>query len=346
MAGLSNSLQVGYIPQPTDDTCQSTVLKMVAVYLEDQVLDEHECKAPVMVEKRLVADLNTRYHPGGDVPCLDAAERLDIGRIKHTINGATGRPDAKFKNSHANMMWWLESRYAPELHCDYFSEKNEAKAIAFIVRHIDAGFPVIASVSHAKVEGHIVLVVGYENYTPHLDKFKLIIHDPYGEFDPSLYWNPGYLLAGKIGLFGDDLWGPKRLTPIAGQYPGQFNHVPVTAASRHRPDGIYDDKGTGNYRLVLGRGSTVRDVARWIVDVKAPEPKFGFEEIKKHKLTNDPARGTYYLISFGRGAKQSWWSPNAAAATQPRPQPATGTALPGKPPPIQVPQKFPAKQSL
>lgn len=341
MAGMSRTLPVPYVPQPTDTTCQSTVLKMVATYLENEVLDERECKAPVMMEKRLVADLNTRYHPGGDVPFLDAAERLNIEHIKDTINGAPGRPDTQHSNSHANMMWWLERRYAPAVHCDYFDQKDRTKAIAWIVEHIDAGFPVIASVSHENVEGHIILIVGYENYTQDLSRFNLIIHDPYGAFDPSLYWGGGYLLDGKIQLFSKEMWGAKRFERGLGQYPGQFNHVPVSAASRHRPDGIYRKEFTG-IRRVKGRSTTITldgldipEAGLHTNPIKFAIPEF--EAVYEDRLTNDPARGTYYLISFERGAKQSWWSPKPTAA-------APAGRVPGKPAPAQ--QKFPAKQSL
>ncbi len=301
MAGMSKILPVPYIPQPTDTTCQSTVLKMLATYVESEVLDENG-GATILMEKRLVDDLNTRYRPEGDMPFLDAAERLKIEEIKTMINGAPGRPDKKNPNSHANMMWWLERRYLPDLHCDYFDKKDKKEAIAWIVRHIDAGFPVIASVSHKNVEGHIILIVGYENYTPDLSKLNLVIHDPYGAFDPSLYSDWGFILDHNIRL-SPHMWGPSRFSKQGlGHYPGQFNPVPVFAVSRHRPDGIYKKELTG-IRIVRGRGTSLMmsglDIPEMHIHtdpVKLTIPDF--EATYEDRLTNDAARGTYYLISF------------------------------------------------
>jgi len=68
------------------------------------------------------------------------------------------------RNAHANMKWWLEN-YFPSLTFQYIQTKDETQAIENIVRFINWGFPVLVAVSHINVEGHIILVTGYENYS-------------------------------------------------------------------------------------------------------------------------------------------------------------------------------------
>jgi hypothetical protein len=62
------------------------------------------------------------------------------------------------------MKWWLEN-YFPLLTFQYIQTKDETQAIENIVRFINWGFPVLVAVSHINVEGHIILVTGYENYS-------------------------------------------------------------------------------------------------------------------------------------------------------------------------------------
>src|SRR5258708_31184934 len=99
MAGMSKILPVPYIPQPTDTTCQSTVLKMLATYVESEVLDENG-GATILMEKRLGGDLNTRYRPEGDKPFLHPAGGPKIEKKKTLINRAPGRPGQKKPNNH------------------------------------------------------------------------------------------------------------------------------------------------------------------------------------------------------------------------------------------------------
>jgi len=158
MAGHAKLLKVPYFTQPTDNTCQSTALKMFATYLEREILQN-------------------------DAGAVDL-KPVDIYK---TINTDPNRPNKKFTNAHANIKWWLEQRF-PTLVFSYITTAVEQDAIDDIVGFIDAGFPVLVAVSHANVEGHIILVIGYEGYIPNSSSldFKLVVHDPYGAFDPSL----------------------------------------------------------------------------------------------------------------------------------------------------------------
>src|SRR5512141_3347320 len=128
-------LPVPYFVQPTSNTCQSTCLKMMASYLVQSV---------VMQSSR-------------------GAER-DILQIWKDVNESPDRP-SKVRNAHSNLKWWLEQQF-PSLGFDYRTILDEAFAGDQIVKFINAGMPVLMSVSHSRVAGHIVLVVGYEDYVP------------------------------------------------------------------------------------------------------------------------------------------------------------------------------------
>jgi hypothetical protein len=196
MAGRSKTLNVPYFAQPTSITCQSTVLKMFATYLEQNVV----------------------YQSTG------AADRqiLDIWK---DINQADDRP-SKLRNAHTNMQWWLQKHF-PSVHFEYSNTNQEDRAVEGIVHHIDAGFPVLVSVSHARVPGHIILVVGYENYVPMASSmdFHLVAHDPYGQFDPTLLSK----------LFGKRRFeGGMSLMGGGERGPGKNNKIPLHSASRQR----------------------------------------------------------------------------------------------------------------
>lgn len=108
-----------------------------------------------------------------------------------------------------------------------------------MVRFVDGGFPVLVAVSHARVPGHIILVIGYEDYQPNVSSLnlKLVVHDPYGRFDPSLLSN----------LYGSKRFvGGMSLASGAQRGPGENNHIPVTAASRQR----VGDAHRGTYYLL------------------------------------------------------------------------------------------------
>lgn len=209
--GRSRVLQVPYLTQPTGITCQSTCLKMMADYLEQSVVFR-----------------STR------------AGAQDILSIWGEINQSKDRP-AKARNAHANMKWWLE-RHFPSLRFEYHTTMDEIHACEKILEFIDSGMPVLMSVSHARVPGHIILVVGYENYVPLLssDDFRLVVHDPYGRFDPSLV---------------SSTYGPKRyeggksLFSGGQEGPGQNCRLPMTGVSRQR----FADASRGMYYLLSAR---------------------------------------------------------------------------------------------
>ncbi len=206
----SRILDVPYFVQPTPITCQSTCLKMMASYLERQVLLQST---------------------------LGAAEEIES--IWKDINESKDRP-SKDRNAHANMKWWLQQHY-PTIKFQYFVLKDEALALERIVQFIDGGMPVLVSVSHARVAGHIVLVVGYEGYEARLSSptFQLVVHDPYGRFDPSLLSQ----------AFGKKRWEGGMSTASGGSTgPGQNCHLALTAVSRQRRS----DERWGTYYLLSG----------------------------------------------------------------------------------------------
>lgn len=192
----NKTLSVPYFVQPTNVTCQSTVLKMFACYLERSVL----------------------------LQSTGAGEKT-ILEIWKEINKDPKRP-SKVLNAHVNMKWWLE-RYFPVLRFQYLKVALEDQALEKIIYFIDGRFPVLVSVSHAAVKGHIILVYGYENYVPNMSSmdFKLIVHDPYGRFDPSL----------KSKLFGAQRW-KRGMSLVSGgeMAPGVGTKLSITGVSRHR----------------------------------------------------------------------------------------------------------------
>lgn len=209
-AARTNVLSVPYFVQPTSNTCQSTCLKMIATYLE-AVLQQSTGAA--------------------------ARAILDIWK---DINESDERP-VKVRNAHANMKWWLE-RHFPSVAFEYHTISDEAQALEKIIEFIDGGMPVLVSVSHADVEGHIILVVGYENYLPLVSSpdSHIVVHDPYGRFDPSLLSR----------TFGKKRWDRGMSLKSGGETgPGQNCRVPITSVSRRRAG----DKVLGTYYLLSAR---------------------------------------------------------------------------------------------
>jgi hypothetical protein len=153
-----------------------------------------------------------------------AGER-HIGDIWTDINTGTKRP-VQARNAHANMKWWLEMHF-PRVKFEYLTTLDPIAALTSIVRFIDKGFPVMMSVSHASVEGHIILVIGYENYRPNQSSadFSLVVHDPYGRFDPSL----------TERLFGKKRWDRGMSLMSGGETgPGANLRLSLDSVSRHR----------------------------------------------------------------------------------------------------------------
>lgn len=206
--GHTRILQVPYFIQPDPTWCQSTVLKMMATYIEREVLM---------------------------ASCGGAAE--EIKDIWTDINTGTARPQ-RVRNSLANMKWWLQRHY-PTLRFSYTETSHEDAALKLIIQFIDGGFPVLTSVSHTSTQGHIILVIGYENYLPMMSSegFHLVIHDPYGRFDPTL----------KHRMFGKHRFdGAQSLMSGGEAGPGAFDRIPVTSASRRRAG----DASHGTYRFI------------------------------------------------------------------------------------------------
>ena len=138
------------------------------------------------------------------------------------------------------MKWWLE-RHFPSLRFHYIQTKRKDQAIEAIVRFIDGGFPVLVSVSHERVAGHIILVTGYANYLPNTSNptLALIVHDPYGSFDPTLLET----------LFGSRRWvGGASLLEGGQMGPGRGNQVPLPSVGRRR----IGDALSGTYFLLSG----------------------------------------------------------------------------------------------
>ncbi len=209
MRGLSKLLSVPYFAQPTGNSCQSTVLKMFATYLEQTVVQQST--------------------GAGDRDILD---------IRKDINHGASRPDKKYTNSHANMKWWLQEHF-PSLTFHYLNLKSPDQAIEKLVYFIDRGFPVLVSVSHAKVDGHIILVVGYEGYQPNASApdFRLVVHDPYGAFDPSLL----------SSTYGKKRWDRGMSLQSGGEIgPGTAVRLELEGASRHKKT----DKARGTFILL------------------------------------------------------------------------------------------------
>jgi len=166
---------------------------------------------------------------GADVP---------IRSIWKEINEAPGRPE-KARNAHKNMVWWLEKRYDPPLKWSYLTTHFIDPAIDKVIRFIDGGFPVIASVSHQAVKGHIILIIGYDGYEAMAcsGDLRFVIHDPYGRFDPTL----------SHRMFGRRRWdGGVSLVGGAEKGPGESNWVPVTSIGRRREG----DAAYGNFYFI------------------------------------------------------------------------------------------------
>lgn len=192
----SRVLPVPYFTQPTGITCQSTCLKMYAAYLEQNVVFES----------------------------TGAADR-DILDIWKDVNQSKERP-SPYRNAHVNFKWWLEI-YFTTLSFYYGDTKDQLTALERIISFIDQGFPVLVSVSHINVDGHIILVVGYENYDPiaSMYDFNLIVHDPYGAFDPSL----------RSKMFGGKRFDGGYCLPDGSEYgSGKGVKLPITAVSRQK----------------------------------------------------------------------------------------------------------------
>ena len=178
---LKKILGVQYLVQPTSNTCQSTCLKMFAMYL---------------AKKRGMTN------PGAE---------KDIFQIWKEINSDEKHP-SEMRNSYENMKWWLEKYFHPmKFHVLQVVHVDEA--IRKVRRHIDRGYPVLVSTNHVRTFGHIILVVGYlDSLDGNPSDIQFICHDPYGKFDPQLssrqYGKRRY--DGGLSLWGGGQEGPGK----------------------------------------------------------------------------------------------------------------------------------------
>lgn len=215
MFGARNvTLPVPYYGQVSSVQCQSTVLRMYAQYLDKKL---------------------SQSGAGGK----------EVQTIFDEINTPQGNPDKRpstVKNSHANMMWWLEQNYPPLLFTKLTSRDAQV-AWNTVTSSIDRGYPLIASVSHTRVAGHINIIVGYvrqiaANVSLDASLAEIIVHDPYGAFHASL---------------GSDLYGKKRfsvgMSLVGGGEIGPGRNLVIQLGNVSR-QAAGDGARRGNYELM------------------------------------------------------------------------------------------------
>ena len=210
-------LEVPYYTQPTSVHCQSTVLRMYAEYLEESVLGKST-----------------------------GAGTRSIQEIWNDINTGKERP-VQDKNNHANMLWWLGKYFKP-MAFGKVTTKDFGAALDTIVRSIDDEYPLMASVSHSTNQGHIILIIGYENYRPEMcmpgdnmshapavQTTKIVVHDPFGAYDPHL----------GSKLFGKGRWTGGQSQIGGGESgPGEGVRLPMGSVNRRTFSRI------GNFELM------------------------------------------------------------------------------------------------
>jgi hypothetical protein len=235
----SKVLQVPYFVQPTDNTCQSTVLKMMASYIEQHVVRQ----------------------------VTGAADR-NIIDIWKAINQDPKRPFKGQHNDFRNMQWWLQTNF-PSVVFQFITQHREDDALKLIVQFINIGFPVLVGVSHAHTHGHIILVIGYENYQPNVSSLdlKLVVHDPFGRFDPSL---GSKLFGGRLAKPGLSRWSGGSCLQFGGEDgPGRGIRLPITGASRQRAPSTPNSPPIGTYNLLSAAGQISISIRRNAATVKA-----------------------------------------------------------------------------
>lgn len=183
-------LPVPYFIQPDGGTCQSTVLKMIAAYIDR--------KRGQPVQNRV------------------------IHQIKTSINSDPGRPSL-LHNAWANFNWWLQREFT-DMQFQMDTTNDVVRAAKIIRDSIDAGSPVLVSTNQNMLSsGHIILVVGVMRLEgsqlleplpgPLGQNFVFICHDPFGRFgmqhftsDPR--WGSGrYNIKGGFSAPGGEI-GP------------------------------------------------------------------------------------------------------------------------------------------
>lgn len=163
----SKILNVPYKVQPNSNTCQSTCLKMMAMF------------SNVPGKNQSIEDIYNTVNKDQDrpekVPCT---------------NDSSGKE--KCPNRWGNIVWWWNDKAvvnSTQPTMKSFTTEDPTKAIEHIISNLDNNKPLIMSVTneHAK-SGHLVLVLGYKDYLAnqsHPD-FRIVCHDPNGKFFPEL----------------------------------------------------------------------------------------------------------------------------------------------------------------
>ena len=207
----NKSLNVTYYVQPTSITCQSTCLKMYAKYLESHFGMSNEGAA------KSIQDIWTEINTGAERP-------------------------VQYRNHYTNMIWWLDKYFQP-LKFYRKTTKKPDEATKLIIKSIDHGFPLIASTNHSRTSGHIIMIIGYKNYSlvqKNYDNVEFICHDPYGKFNNSL---------------NSKLYGKKRfdggMSLIGGGNTGPGEGIAYSSNSiRRMRENRY---GYMNYRLLTAQ---------------------------------------------------------------------------------------------
>ena len=193
-------LDVPYLLQPNGKTCQSTCLKMMGMFYG-----------------------------------FNNIEEIEIEDIYYELNSSNERPNPD-TYAWENFKWWANKSFGT----NNFTWKITAdpfEAYDFIIKKIDDGHPVLMSInfvddenSRRRTDGHIVLIVGYENYIPltSTSDFSFICHDPNGQFFPAL----GSKLWGKKGKYVGGM-----SLPEGGQdAPGRNIRIDLESLKRNRTD--------------------------------------------------------------------------------------------------------------
>lgn len=161
-------LKVKYLFQPSSNNCQGTSLKMFATFVGLKASGKN------LTEQAIKTAINT-----GEKRPVTRKKLLD-DKVKWNDKLAT-------KNNHENMRWWLEnnSYWVDDKKKRFFTKTSQA--VAYVKNRIDNNLPVIVSVNHKRVSGHVILAIGYINYNANQPaNTKFVCHDPYGDFNPQL----------------------------------------------------------------------------------------------------------------------------------------------------------------
>ena len=208
---LDRILPVPYLSQPTNNTCQSTCLKMYGMYLANRI----GMSSPV--------------------------QAMSITDIWKEINRSADRP-SKLRNSYENMVWWLNQHF-PHYAFAVQSTRNTDEAMSVVVGKIDAGFPVMVSTNHANTAGHIILVIGYTGVLRlQSSGAKFVCHDPYGKFNPQvgspLHGNRRYEGGSSLASGGEE--GPGKAVVY------DANGIRRIRADKHSNGTYFLIAGSGN----------------------------------------------------------------------------------------------------